>query len=43
MDLEWLALIIPLSYILISFIFLCFPNILHERKRYRYAPFNDLV
>lgn len=43
MDLEWLWLIIPASYILISLFFLCFPNILHKRKIYKYEPFNRLV
>lgn len=43
MDLAWLALIIPGSYILLSIFFLCFPNILHKKYRYKYPPFNDLV
>ena len=40
MDLAWLGLIIPGSYILISTFFLCFPTILHSKKRYKYEPFN---
>lgn len=43
MDLEWLGLIIPVSYYLISTIFLCFPNILHTKHRYKYEPFNNLI
>jgi glycerophosphoryl diester phosphodiesterase len=43
MDLSWLGLIIPLSYILISTFFFVFPNILHKRKKYKYPPFNDLI
>ena len=43
MDLGWLGLIIPCSYFIISTFFLCFPNILHSKKRYKYQPFNDLI
>lgn len=43
MDLAWLGLIIPGSYILLSLIFFCFPNILHKRKKYNYHAFNDLI
>ncbi len=43
MELEWLALIIPAGYYLISTIFLLFPNILHKRMKYSYEPFNNLV
>ncbi len=43
MELEWLALIIPAGYYLISTIFLLFPNILHKRMKYNYEPFNNLV
>lgn len=43
MDLEWLWLIIPGGYIIISIIFLCFPNILHTRQRYRHEQFNELL
>ena len=43
MELAWLGFIIPISYVLISVFFLCFPNILHSKKRYQYRPFNDLL
>jgi glycerophosphoryl diester phosphodiesterase len=43
MDSSWLGLIIPAAYIMISLFFLCFPNILHKKAKYRYDMFNDLV
>ena len=33
----------PGSYLLLSTFFLCFPTILHKRKRYVYEPFNQLI
>lgn len=36
-------LIVPGSYLLLSTFFLCFPTILHKRKRYAYEPFNQLI
>lgn len=43
MDLEWLALIIPGAYYLLSLFFFIFPNILHKRMKYSYEPFNYLI
>jgi hypothetical protein len=43
MDLDWLWLIIPGAYLVISTFFLCLPNILHRRQRYHYDAFNQLV
>ena len=43
MELEWLALIIPGAYILISTFFLIFPNIIHKKMKYTYEVFNSLV
>lgn len=43
MELEWLWLIIPAAYILVSTILFWFPNILHKKQVYKYPPFNDLV
>ncbi len=42
-DLEWLGLIIPLGYFVISTFFLIFPNIIHKRMKYAYEPFNSLI
>lgn len=43
MELQWLFLIIPAAYIVISVFFLCFPNILHKRHQYSYSLYNQLL
>jgi hypothetical protein len=43
MDLDWLWLIVPAAYIVISTFFLCLPNILYRRKLYQYDVFNQLT